>query len=118
EEGRPAAGLVGGGDGEEVGAAARREQAEGEGAVADVEGAVLGRQGPFGAPDGHQRYLWPGQRSGTWGMTSRARRAVLWNTRSFGIEPIWSSTMRWPTRRLLMHSVSCWRTVAGPPAIT
>src|SRR5205814_3855165 len=56
--------------------------------------------------------------SRTCGSTSRANRSVLWSVRSFGIEPIWSSTMRWPTRSERMHSVSCCRTVAGLQQLT
>src|SRR5436309_13388568 len=68
---------------------------------------------------GHQRSSHSSsQRSRTWGRTSREKRSMFLSVSSCGMEPMWRSTMRLPTRSSFIASVSWSRTVAGLPAIT
>src|SRR5581483_2249358 len=57
-------------------------------------------------------------RSRRCGITSRANNSVFLRVNSGGIEPICSSSIRWPHLRLLIASRRRSRTVLGEPAIT
>ena len=50
-------------------------------------------------------------------MTFSAKSLVEWRVFQSGMLPVWSRQKRWPMRRPVMHSSSCWRTVSGLPAM-
>ena len=78
-------------------------------------------RGAGGRPSGwiHQRSscFHSGQRSRRCGMTCSANSLVEWRVFQSGMLPLWNRQNRWPMRRPLMHSSSCWRTVSGLPAM-
>src|SRR5581483_10547851 len=78
------------------------------------------RAGSFSfSRSGHQWFShWSSHISLRCGLTSRANISMFFRVSSCGIEPMWSSTIRLPTRSFLTASRNWSATVLGLPPIT
>src|SRR5258708_19099058 len=92
---------------------------DGEPAIDNSCHAIAPRWTFLRSPAGHQWFSHSSSQIGrSAGATSRKKSSMFFSANSCGMEPIWSNTMRLPTRRLSDRSLSWSRTLAGLPQAT